>query len=224
MVADPWCPYTCDPDSSHPGILIEVAKQAFAESGHTIRYISVPWARAIESVRIGQFNGIVGTGPEETPDFIYTPKEILSVDHTFFVRSEDSWRYRGLASLESRKLGVIKGYSHEDLEKKYVQPNISNKDRIVLIHGEEPLPRMLKLLLVERVDTLVEDHIAFVHTLGRNPEFNDVKTAGIYMKEEIFIAFSPSLESSKSYAAILNRFIEAEDGAKVDRIIEKYVK
>ncbi|MBT5829568.1 MAG: hypothetical protein HOH77_05165, partial [Candidatus Latescibacteria bacterium] len=38
LVADTWCPYSCDPSSDQPGILIEVAKIILEQAGHTVVY------------------------------------------------------------------------------------------------------------------------------------------------------------------------------------------
>jgi len=223
LVGDPWCPYNCEPGSTRPGILIEVARKAFTNSGHTIKYLTVPWSRAIEMVRHGKATGIVGTGPGETPDFVYTAKEILQVEHTFFVRSTDTWRYQNLESLTSRTLGVIRGYSHGDLETKYILPNVKNKKRIQLVSGHAPLPRLLKMLTLHRLDTLIDDSIVFTRTLKNLPGFSNVKPAGVYAKEKIFIAFSPALKSSQAHAETLSRFIEKDGGSGVKAIIDKYL-
>lgn len=222
LVADPWCPYNCQPDSAFPGILIEVAQRAFERSGHAITYKTMPWTRAIKSVRVGRYDGIVGTGPEETPDFVFTDREILSVDHTFFVRRDDTWRYRDLASLARRKLGVVSGYSYGDLHHRYVQPHAEDADRVLIVTGSEPLERLLEFLVVRRIDTLIEDRTAFRYNLRGREALALVKPAGVFAKETIYIAFSPANERAPEYARILSRYI-AGNGAEIDAIIGRYV-
>lgn len=222
LVADPWCPYNCEPDSPFPGILIEVAQRAFEPSGHAIAYKTLPWTRAIKSVRIGRYDGLVGTGPEETPDFVFTEREILSVDHTFFVRRDDTWRYRGLASLARRKLGVIRGYSYGDLHHRYVQPHAEDADRVLIVTGSAPLERLLEFLVVRRIDTLIEDRAVFGYILRGRKALAQVKPAGVFAREMIYIAFSPANERANEYARILSRYI-AGNGAEIDAIIGRYM-
>lgn len=42
IVADPWCPYNCEPGSDEPGFMVEIARRVFAEAGIEVRYETVP--------------------------------------------------------------------------------------------------------------------------------------------------------------------------------------
>jgi polar amino acid transport system substrate-binding protein len=108
LVADEWCPYNCAPNTDTPRFMIEIAQYAFERLGHTIRYEKIPWARAIRGTREGQYDGIVGAGREETPDFVFPEHGLGRAVHVFYVRQGEAWKYSGLASLEQISLGVVR--------------------------------------------------------------------------------------------------------------------
>ncbi len=51
IVADPWCPYNCAPDSTKPGMIVEIVKKAFERHGISVTYETLPWTRAVEETR-----------------------------------------------------------------------------------------------------------------------------------------------------------------------------
>ncbi|WP_025897644.1 substrate-binding periplasmic protein [Sneathiella glossodoripedis] len=224
LAADPWCPYNCEADSSSPGILIEIATEAFEAEGYTVNYTEMPWARAIKAVRNGLIDGLVGTGREETPDFVFPDAPLAQAEHTFYVRKDDNWFYQGLESLKNRSLGVINGYSYGDLQTRYIAPNASNSENISVISGTAPLKRMYQMLIGQRIDTLIEDRLVFLYSLKGLLNKNPVRPAGVYATEDIYIAFTPDGENSKKYAQILSDFIAKNEGAEVRRILLKYTQ
>ena len=60
MEADVWCPVNCAQDAERPGIFIELATQIFAEAGIQVEYRVTNWARAVQDVRTGRANALVG--------------------------------------------------------------------------------------------------------------------------------------------------------------------
>ena len=54
FLSDTWDPYTCEPESSKPGILVEVVDAIFAGTEYKADVQLVNWARAIKAVRAGK--------------------------------------------------------------------------------------------------------------------------------------------------------------------------
>lgn len=220
LAADPWCPYNCVPKSSRPGILVEFARQAFAAHGHTVTYINMPWAQAIRLVRTGVIDGLIGAGLQEIPDFIFPDREILQAEHIFYVKMDDNWEFAGLDSLSKRKLGVLNGYAYGDFLSKYSNPEFRDDVDLTILSGYSPLRRLVQILVKGRVDTIIEDRLVFSNVAKNLNEAKDIKPAGTYAREKIFIAFSPARKKSQLYADILSNFIE-HSGAKAISVIEK---
>jgi polar amino acid transport system substrate-binding protein len=123
--ADNWFPMNGQPNAKQPGYMIELATHIFTAAGHTVDYKLLPWERAVESVRKGEFDCVVGAYKDDAPDFVY-PQAPWGMDRTvFFVKAGDSWTYTGLASFQGKKVAVIKGYAYGDEFDKYIIDNSS---------------------------------------------------------------------------------------------------
>ena len=223
LVADEWCPYNCTPDTDHPGFMIEIAQYAFEQAGHTIVYATMPWARAIQKTRSGKYDGIVGAGREETPDFIFPGHELGLAAHAFFVKRGASWKYAGLESLEQISLGVTRGYSYGNLYEIYIQPNEANVERIQIVSGETALMQNIRKLMLERVDAIIEDRTVFEYYLHQTKTPNRFSEAGVAYLEKVYIAFSPKNPDADKYARILtNAMMALRVSGKLTAILEKY--
>jgi polar amino acid transport system substrate-binding protein len=223
LVADEWCPYNCKSDSKLPGFMVEIANYAFDKKGHTVKYITMSWSRAIHGTRDGQYDGIIGTGKDETPDFIFTDIELGLALHTFYVKKGNQWKYNGLSSLENLTLGVIKHYSHGTLYDDYIKPNEYNSKRIQTINQDRGLGLNILKLINNRIDTLIEDRTAFQYHLYSTNTSNNFSEAGVYGEEKVYIAFSPKLINSKIYAEILTDGMnELRNSGKLAHILNKY--
>jgi len=60
LLADEWCPYTCLPDKDKPGILVEVGEMIFANSQTEFNFQLINWSRAVNNVRAGKSQGLLG--------------------------------------------------------------------------------------------------------------------------------------------------------------------
>lgn len=222
LVADEWCPFNCAPEDDNPGFMVEIAQYAFAKEGHTVTYRTLPWARAIVSVREGMYQGIIGSGKDETPDFIFPDIESGKATHTFYIKKGRSWKYEGLDSLKTIDLGVIIHYSYGNLYEDYIVPNKGSKS-IQVIGGENALGRNIKKLLNSRIDALIEDKTVFQYHLLKTNTPDNFSDAGVACKEKVYIAFSPKFKNSKVYARILsNAMQELRTTGKLLDILKKY--
>jgi len=222
LVADEWCPYNCAPEDDHPGFMVEIAEYAFAKEGHTVTYRTLPWARAIVSVREGMYHGIIGAGREETPDFIFPDIEQGKATHIFYTKKGGSWKYEGLASLKKINLGVITHYSYGNLYEDYIRPN-RGSERVQVVGGQNALGQNIKKLLHDRIDALIEDRNVFQYHLHKTNTPDIFSEAGVAYTEMVYIAFSPKSETSEMYAKILsNAMQELRTTGKLADILKKY--
>jgi len=84
IVADEWCPYNCEENSDLPGFLIEIARLVFSAHGHSVRYIVMPWKRAVYEVEQGRFNAIAGALKNDAPGFVFPETENGFSQNGFF--------------------------------------------------------------------------------------------------------------------------------------------
>ena len=223
LVADEWCPYNCSPDSEHKGFMVEIAEYSFARKGHTIHYAIVPWKRAIQGTRDGRYDGIIGAGKNETPDFIFPDMEIGLSRHTFYVNRGTTWKYSDLDSLEGITLGVVNNYSYGNLFNDYIQPNKNDSDKIQIVSGENALASNIRKLQMGRIDATIEDRLVFQHYLKENNIPDRFSEAGIAYVEAVYICFSPRRVKAHEYADIITSGMrELRASGKLDQILEKY--
>jgi polar amino acid transport system substrate-binding protein len=206
LVADPWCPYNCGWNDENPGFMVEIAKDVLGQNGHAVKYFNVPWARAIYGTREGQYDGIIGAGRTETPDFVFPDIELGLARHTFYVT-----------------LGVIKNYSYGDLFTVYIEPNQDNPNRVQVISGEKGLALNIHKLEENKIEAIIEDQAVFQHYLREANIPNHFSEAGIASMEKVYIAFSPKLKKAHAYAEMLTKGMQAlRKSGRLSEILQKY--
>jgi polar amino acid transport system substrate-binding protein len=223
LVADEWCPYNCDPDSANPGFMVEITQRVFQKEGHTVKYLSMPWSRAVTTVRSGLAHGLIGVNSEETPDLIYPEIEQGLSIMAFYTRKEIAWFYTGLKSLDLVTIGAIKHYSYGEPVDQYIKDHSHNSSKVELLSTNGALKLNIKKLLAGRITVIPEDRWVFRHVVGSFPQAHRLKEVGVISRKPHFIAFSPKLVNANLYARILTEGTQQlrEQGA-LKKILKKY--
>jgi polar amino acid transport system substrate-binding protein len=221
--ADEWYPYNGTPGSARPGYMIELAQQALAKGGHQVSYALMPWERALEAVRKGEYDCVVGAAKSDAPDFVY-PEEPMGRDQTvFYVKKGTAWRYAGIPSLASVKLAVIAGYSYDEELDRYIEEN-AGKPALQVISGDNALDQNVKKLKAGRVDVVAESQAVFsakVADMGLKGEFDLAGTQG--EPDEVYVACSPARPASRDYARLLTEGVRAmRASGELSTLLEKY--
>ncbi|MBP9837902.1 MAG: transporter substrate-binding domain-containing protein [Proteobacteria bacterium] len=223
LAADEWCPYNCAAKSADLGILIDVAKEVFEKAGHKIDYQNVPWTRAKEAARAGQFTGIVGAYKEDAPDFVFPEKGILKSSNDFFVTPQATWKYNGLDSLKTISLGVIKDYSYGTEIDAYIKQNEKDSGKIQMLSGDDALQKNIEKLLAGRITVVLEDAAVFNYQLKEMNKVGQAVSAGSSGEDDVYIAFSPKSPKAAEYAKLLTEGLKTlEQSGKLAEIIKKY--
>lgn len=207
LVADVWCPFNCEPDSDKPGVIIEIAKRAFALHGITVDYKIVPWARAIEETRNGKYNGIVGAARGDAEDFVFPETPQSKSVMTFFVRKDSPWRYNGPQSLESISLGSIVDYSYGEEVDAYIERHKSDMRRIQQVSGDNALDMNIRKLVKGRIGATIDSDSVIAYHLAAAYLQNELVPAGSLDADDdqnLHVAFSPKIPASKELAKILS--------------------
>lgn len=223
IAADPWCPINCEPKSPAPGFMIDIAKTIFHKHGHTIKYINLPWTRAIGLARNGEINGVVGASKGDAPDFIYPEHEQATLSDSFYVLKNSPWKFKGIASLKEINLGCINGYDYGESLNNYIHQAAT--DRVFCISGDEDLlERLVTLLELNRIDVIIETDLIFAHKLASLNKANLFRKAGqVSTAIKTYIAFSPTHPKSKAYSEILSNGMEdIKRSGELNTIMMKY--
>lgn len=203
LVGDRWCPFNCNDHSSHRGMLVEQAAAALAKQGITLEYVELPWSRAIRSVQTGQHDAIVGAGRAETPGFHFPSEPLAYARHSFFTLPSDTWTYSGLSSLKQKRIGVIQGYSYGGLYRDYIKMNQDDESRVIVLRGNQVLPRLIEMLRLGRIDALVAEEQVINYHFASSDRKNPLRYAGLANKEALYVAFSPALNDGAELAEAL---------------------
>ncbi|HVN71277.1 MAG TPA: transporter substrate-binding domain-containing protein [Desulfomonilia bacterium] len=226
VIADPWCPFTCEPGSADPGYMIEIAQAVFTKSGHTVVYKNLEWKKAIEETRKGKYTAIVGGIKSDAPDFIYPDKSEGTSQNVFFIKKGTSWKYNGIDSLKKVKLGVIQGYSYSEALDKYIADNPGKPD-VQVASGDTPLQQNIDRLMKGQIDVFIEDPSVYGNYCGSK---NLIKVLGAIQAagsdgppEKIYIAFSPANPKSKGYATELSAgIVRMRKSGELKKLLSKY--
>ena len=224
LAADQWCPINCDSGSDREGYMVDVARAIFERHGHELEYRVIPWNRSIQMAREGKINGVIGPYVEDCPDFIFPENELGMIGFSLFVHQDSSWRYDGISSLDGIKLAVAADYSYGALLDRYVEEHKNNKHRIQFNYGESPVENNIRMLLSKRVDAVIAAEPVFLHLVNRLGYHNTFVFAGVGNEpKKSYIAFSPELDSSESYAALLSDgMANLRASGELERILAGY--
>ncbi len=228
--ADEWCPYNCTPKAKYEGILVEIARQAMSEYNIEVKYILMPWSRAVEQGRSGKIYGIIGASKPDAPDFIYPKTPQHKMKNAFYVSEKNkNWEYKGVKSLENLSLGTVAGYSYGNKElDDYINTNLDNISKIQAATGDEPQFQNIVKLKRGRLDVVIEDENVMNYVLKLN------KAEGIYktkmnlkteaIKQDLSIAFSPAKsEQSKILAKIISDYTDKiKSNGEYEKLNKKY--
>ncbi len=204
LSSDPWCPYTCEPNSDKPGFMVEVATEIFKASGHQVKYLKLSWARAIADARSGVINGVIGAAKNDVPGFIIPNKASAKSFNYFHVLSSNPWVYKNESSLKGLEFVIINGYSYgHEIDKLIAKKHKSFKE----LSGEDPLLRMIQMTEAKRIAGFIEDSSVLTYklnSLGKKADLFKEASDNLAIDPNLYIAFSPANPKSREYAKILD--------------------
>ena len=155
---DPWPPFL-DPDHPQQGVAIAIAREAFKSQGHDLEFTFVPWARAIDGVKTGDYDALIGTWwTEERTAFLKYSEPYLTNQIKFIKRKGDPFEFDGLDSLAGKTVGTVRGYGYGD--------DFGNADTFT----RSPSPRLItniRKLIHERLDLTLEDELVARSLIGK---------------------------------------------------------
>jgi len=226
IAGDNWCPVNCGEGDKQQGFMIDVARASLAKSGYTLKYMEMPWLRAIELAREGKIHGIVGAFKDDAPDFYYPQVPFLKISpNSLFTLKDSTWQYENIRSFNGMKIGVIKGYDYGEVMNTYIKSfSFSKASPLIQLHGNDAVERSLKFLARKRIDIYVDAEPVFWYEANKLGITNMVKSVGsISEPEPCFIAFSPALEDSQLLTLALDKgVISMKQSGDITKIAKSY--
>lgn len=161
-----WSPYYAEnlPDG---GAITEIVRAAFQREGYELEVKWVPWARAIEKAKEGEYDGVLGSWYtiERATYFTYS-KPLLKNEIVFFKRKGETIKYNSLRDIKPYRIGVTRNSGpHEWLKADYS----GNLDLV----GSPVLN--IKKLMAGRFHLIADEKAGILHIL--NNQFPEWKNA-----------------------------------------------
>jgi len=219
--ADAWYPMNGEPGSEKPGYMIELARAVFEPAGHTVDYGLMPWERAVNSVRSGKFDCVVGAYKDDAPDFVF-PAESWGHDEThLWVVSDNNWSYSGLDSLAGKTVGLIGGYAYADDFDAYME---SNPGQAQTINANNALEQNIKKVIGGRIDTTVESPSVMRAKLRDLGLDGKLRSAGPLAEPvPMYIACSPKSDKSQTYIDLVDQCTqELRASGELKKLLDRY--
>lgn len=225
VVGDPWCPFTCKADSAQEGVVVEIARAVF-EPEFEVKYSELPWARAIEDTRKGNYTALVGALKSDAPDFVFPDASPVFQRSCYYVVKGKSWKYKSIADVKRIVLGITKDYSYGEPLDEYLKSHLENNPKLEAISGVDTTLRLLKKLAAGRLDAIVDDESVVNYLLANNEELKkaNIVPVGCQKKVPLYIAFSPKDKAkSKHLAEIASKRIkDMQKDGRMQKLLRKY--
>ncbi len=221
LAGDPWCPFTCDPASDKPGLIVEVAKELLESAGHKVIYKEVAWARAVNDTRDNKINAVAGALKADAPDFIFPSVSWANQKSCFFVKKGSAWKYKGVDSLKDQKIGAVQDYTYGEPFDSYVK----NSKSVDLVSGTGTTLKLFKKLQDSRVAIIIEDETVAAYTLVNDKSLagSEIVKVGCLKATPLYVTFSPKNPKSKDYAKSLSEsFKKFKTSPKMKEILSRY--
>ncbi len=110
LATDKWEPFY-GPDIKNQGYFIEITKEAFKRKGYDCKIEFVPWKRAFETAKRGQFDGVLGIFYKEKRTAFFEYSIPISESRmVFWAKKDRRISYNSLSDLKPFKIGYVYGY------------------------------------------------------------------------------------------------------------------
>ncbi|MCF8478890.1 MAG: transporter substrate-binding domain-containing protein [Rhodospirillum sp.] len=225
LVADPWCPFNCVPESGREGYMVDVARAILEADGHHhLIYRTVNWSRAIRGARDGTWAGIIGALPSEAPDFAFPRIPQGRSLMVLFARAGDSETFRKWEALDGKVVATVKDYDYGS-EIRDLWRHASADEQT----GADALRQNFLKLWSGRVDlVLAEESVARQLLIdmareGQGQPVRVVEPPWPPLSLSLYVAFSPARKDAQSLADLMDRgMVRLRANGGLDVILARY--
>jgi polar amino acid transport system substrate-binding protein len=158
LSADEWFPYNGTPGAAREGYVVDVARAIAARNGDEVAYRAFDWETALARVRSGTDDCAIAATAADGAGLALSPEPVGRSVSAFFVRSDNTWRFGGTASLADIRLATIAGYAYGRELDAWIAS--APPGRIVRVsNSRRALRQAFGLLLTDQADALVDDEL-----------------------------------------------------------------
>lgn len=225
LVSDLWCPYTCEPNSEKEGLLVEIARIAFAKKGIKLNYEVKSWENAVADFNDTKVDGIIGVGAGEVQDPVLPSVEQSNSIIAAFTRNDTTWVYDGPSSLANKPLGIIEGASYANEITSYIYMNYFHKpDKFIFSLEKNAIEDNVTKLLSGEIFVYIEDE-KVVNQYLEEKQIKNIRNAGRIQtaKNKIYIGFSHGNPEAHEYAKLITETtIALTTSGRLAEMLKKY--
>jgi polar amino acid transport system substrate-binding protein len=139
------------------GVITEIIREAFKHVGYEVKIKFLPWKRALEMTRQGEFDALYTAWYREEREQWFGFSEPLPIANVigFYKRKDRKISYRTLEDLRPYKIGIVRGYSNPvEFEQAKLDTEEVTEDRL-----------NIQKLAVGRIDLALIDKIIGQHII-----------------------------------------------------------
>lgn len=224
--ADPWLPYSGGQEMNPPGYMVEMAEAIAKANGHEIEYRTLPWSNALDVVRAGSADCVVGAYLSDAEGFAFPDVGWGPSGNVFWGLAEQKWRFEGIPSLDTIKIGVLEDYSYGDELDAYIEQHKADAQRLEIVPAiGRGIVRLLARLIGRRVGAIIEDRNVMAYALEQakmDPK-RVISLGEAGESESVYIACTPAHPRGKEYADMFGRgTAQLRASGKLAEILAKY--
>ncbi len=216
LATDSFAPYY-GPKLLNNGYLTQLVKEAFKRKGYELNVKFVPWKRALEHSKSGNYDGLLGAyyKKDRTTFFEYS-QEIDQTQIVFFTKKSRNIQYVKITDLSKYVIGVVRAYHYTkefDKAKKYLH-----------IFEANHLKHNIKLLIHDRVDLILGSKKVILALLNKHyPQYvSQIKfITPILQSNKLYVTIS---KKRKNYKKIITDFNEGLEEIIIDGTYDKILK
>ena len=152
------------PSLPEGGVFTALTREAFQRSGYIFEIAFVPWARAVEMARVGQYDGVMGAMMTPGRRRSFTASEmIMPLEVYLFSRAEETITYEALDDLKGFSIGVIAGSASAEM--------LGTAG--LRLQRVGTFDQNLRKLIQGRIDLMEGEKYAMAELLNKYPEYRD---------------------------------------------------
>jgi len=216
-------PLNGDPTDAKPGFMIEIAQSIFERNGHTMNYILGPRSRGVKMVKDGDIDCVVNAKIKDH-HFLAFPTEPWGYHAaTLFSLPSSSFKYKDIPQLKGVRLGAIAStrYDNGSMDE-YLKQSPNN---VSFSHGKDALTRQVRMLLKNRVETIVSCPLLMRGQLKSMGLASDsMKSVGeVKPFVGMYLACGRGNKRTEGYVSLFNNAIpKMRASGELQKILDKY--